>query len=71
VIFTVKQSRSLAFLRTYHAEHGYPATVRELCSAMGWHSTKAAADMLDALERKGAVTRERGKARSLRVTRGG
>lgn len=49
---------------------GLPApTIREICDEMGYGSTKAASDVLAALERKGWIAREDGKARSIRLLR--
>ena len=47
-----------------------PPTYREICKRFGYKSTKAAADHIAALERKGYVTRGNGRARGLRLVRG-
>jgi repressor LexA len=49
---------------------GQPApTIREICGEMGYSSTKAAHDIVAALERKGWILRDGNKARSLRLLR--
>jgi repressor LexA len=48
---------------------GSPApTLREIAAHFGFKSSRAAADHLDALKRKGLLESETGKARTLRVT---
>ena len=48
---------------------GEPApTLREIAAHFGFKSSRAAADHLDAIKRKGFLASERGKARALRVT---
>jgi len=68
-MLTKKQSGCVHWLLLFHAEHGYAPTMRELCAGIGWKSTRSAKDMLEALERKGAIKRERGRARAIVVTR--
>lgn len=48
-------------------KHGYPPTVRELEAAMGYSTTNAVAQQLALLRRKGWVTWQPGRARTLRV----
>ncbi len=49
---------------------GLPApTMREICDKMGYGSTKAAHDVVAALEKKGWIARDGSKARSIRVLR--
>jgi repressor LexA len=55
-------------------EHRYAAgltvpTVREICKEMGYSSTKSGQDVLEALERKGWISRDGGKARSIHLLR--
>ena len=45
-----------------------PPTYREICARLGYKSTKAAADLVDALHKKGLVTIEKGRARGIRLT---
>lgn len=46
-----------------------PPTYREICERFGYKSPKAAADHVAALEKKGLVTREKGRSRGLRLVR--
>jgi SOS-response transcriptional repressor LexA len=52
------------FMRAYTQEHGTPPTLRELCKEMGWASTNAAQDTLNALIRKGWCKRGAAHGRS-------
>ena len=66
---TVAQREVLHFLED-RSEKGEPSpTYREICKRFGYRSTKAAFDHVVALERKGRVTRERGRSRGLRLVR--
>ena len=49
-------------------DSGYPPTVRELCDAISIRSTNGVTDHLQALTRKGYLTRTAGKARGIRLT---
>ncbi|MGA1193210.1 MAG: transcriptional repressor LexA [Kiritimatiellia bacterium] len=64
---TEKQQEILQFLVRHQTDTGYPPTVREVASAFGFRSPKAASDHLAALERKGYIDRIDGMARGLRV----
>ena len=65
---TARQQEVLDFVRAA-LEQGHPApTLREVAAHCGFSSTRAAADHLDALKRKGALKALPGKARSLRVS---
>ncbi len=44
-----------------------PPTYREICRHLQYGSTRAAADLVTALEKKGVVTRDKGRARSIRL----
>src|SRR5438045_3555407 len=51
---------------------GRPApTLRELAAEFGWSSKRAAACHIEAIVRKGWLAAEKGKARSLRLTKAG
>lgn len=64
---TQRQRQVLDFVRTI-TQDGRPApTLREIAAHFGFASTRAAADHLVALKRKGALESEPGKARSLRA----
>lgn len=55
---TERQREVYAFILTFRAEHGVVPSIREMCAAFGWRSTNAAADKLDALERRGLIRRD-------------
>jgi repressor LexA len=64
---TERQRQVLQFVQTA-LEEGRPApTLREIAAHFGFKSSRAAADHLDALKRKGILEAEPGKARGLRV----
>jgi repressor LexA len=66
---TMPQQLVLDFIeeRSTHGES--PPTYREICERFGYKSPKAAADHVAALERKGLVTRKKGRSRGLRLVR--
>jgi len=49
-------------------ETGYPPTVRELCRALGVHSSATAFKYLKILEKKGYIRREKEKTRAIKLT---
>ena len=61
---TKRQQQTKAVIRAFMREHGYAPTVRELARAMDI-DVRAAFGHILALERKGAITRDRGKSRSI------
>ena len=68
VELTRRQRQVLDFIQSVQRA-GQPApTLREVATHFGFASSRAAADHLEALKRKGAIQSEAGKARSLRVT---
>lgn len=62
---TDRQAEIYRFLVAYTGDHGYPPTIREIGRWFGIHSTKGVTDHLWALERKGYIRRELGKARAI------
>ena len=64
---TKKQRRILDFIQSVQLAGGVAPTLREICAHFGFKSSKAAADHVAALKRKGFIAWEAGKARSLRV----
>ena len=62
---TERQAEILDYIGAYVADHGYPPTFRELSSACGMGSPSGASRMLQALERKGYLTRTSGLSRGL------
>ena len=65
---TKRQRQILEFVLSAQRAGESAPTLRETAAHFGFKSTRAAADHLDALKRKGFVESEPGKARSLRVT---
>ncbi len=64
---TKRQRQVLDFVQSAQRA-GEPApTIREIAAHFGFRSSRAAADHLEALKRKGAVQAEAGKARSLKA----
>jgi repressor LexA len=66
---TERQRAVLEFIHESIEERGYPPTLREIGNHLGIRSTNGVNDHLRALERKGYLTREDMKSRTLRLTR--
>ncbi|MDH5492624.1 MAG: hypothetical protein OEY14_11795, partial [Myxococcales bacterium] len=66
---TDRQRAVLEFISTSIEDHGYPPTLREIGNHLGIRSTNGVNDHLRALERKGYLTREDMKSRTLRLVR--
>jgi repressor LexA len=64
---TKRQRQVLEFVQSRQRVEGLIPTLREVAAHFGFQSTRAAADHLDALKRKGFLESEPGKARSLRI----
>jgi len=62
-----RQQQVLDFISRHIVSHGYPPTLREIGRAMGIKSTNAVTDHLRALERKGAIVRDRSRSRSITI----
>ncbi len=65
---TERQRKVLDYILSAIDENGYPPTLREIGNFMGIRSTNGVNDHLRALERKGFLTREDMKSRTLRPT---
>ena len=65
---TKRQQQVLDFVHTTQQAGEAAPTLREIAAHFGFKSSRAAADHLDALRRKGFLESTPGKARSLRVT---
>jgi len=65
---TDRQKAVLDFIASCIDERGYPPTLREIGNHLGIKSTNGVNDHLRALERKGYLTREDMKSRTLRPT---
>ena len=68
---SARQLQVLRAIRRHHQAKGFPISIRELGDVLGIRSTNGVADHLEALERKGLVTRERNRARTLQITTAG
>lgn len=66
---TERQRAVLEFIHHSMDELGYPPTLREIGGHLGIRSTNGVNDHLRALERKGYLTRECMKSRTLRLVR--
>lgn len=66
-LLTERQSKILQFITGYIADHGYPPTQREIMRRFKMKSTRGVARHLEALEKKGYLTRSPGEARALEV----
>ena len=62
---TKRQGTVLEVIARHIEEMGYPPTIRELGDALGIRSTNGVNDHLKALERKGYLTREDSKSRTM------
>ena len=63
---TTRQREVYEFLREFHAETGYPPSLREIARHIGWSSHQAAVQVLKTLQEKGLVERDiRGHYRAL------
>ena len=64
---TKRQLEVLAWVRRYIDRHGYSPTMKEIAAGFGWSGPHPARCHLDLLEAKGYLTRQPGKARTIRV----
>lgn len=64
---TDRQRAVFDYIRHSIVEHGYPPTLREIGIHLGIRSTNGVNDHLRALQRKGYLTREDMKSRTLRL----
>lgn len=65
--YTPKQLAILRFIVETQQERGVSPSIREICGHLGGRHVKTVSEHLDRLEEKGAITRERGQVRSIRV----
>ena len=66
---TERQRAVLEFVSESISDRGFPPTLREIGNRLGIRSTNGVNDHLRALERKGYLTREDMKSRTLRLVR--
>ncbi len=64
---TSKQQQILNFVSRHCREHGFPPTMREIGEAVGPANVSAVRGHLAALEKKGFITKDPDKARSIRI----
>ncbi len=64
---TQKQQIVLGVLRDYSQAHGFPPTMREIGQEIGLSNVSAVRGHLAALEKKGYISKDSDKARSIRV----
>ncbi len=62
-----KQQQILDFVNSQVEEKGYPPSVREICSAVGFRSTSTVHGYLEKLEKNGLIFKDPTKPRALRV----
>ena len=62
-----KHKRVLDVLERYTDQHGYPPSIREMCSRANISSTSVANYYLDRLEELGFIERDRRVSRGVRV----
>lgn len=55
------------FIKRYHAENGFPPSVREICSALSIKSTATCHYYLDKLKERGLLTKNANKNRAISV----
>lgn len=65
-----KQQQILDFVNNQVLEKGYPPSVREICSAVGFKSTSTVHSYLQKLEKEGLILKDPTKPRALRVVKG-
>jgi len=65
-----KQQQILDFVNSQVEEKGFPPSVREICSAVGFKSTSTVHGYLEKLEKSGLIMKDRTKPRALKVIGG-
>lgn len=68
-ILTDRQRLVLQYVEGHIRQHGFPPTIREIGRHLGIKSTNGVNDHLNALQKKGFLTREEGKSRTLQLIR--
>ena len=62
------QQKILDFVNSQVEEKGYPPSVREICSAVGFKSTSTVHGYIEKLEKNGLILKDPTKPRALKVT---
>lgn len=65
---TEKQKQVLEFILDFICRYGHPPTIREICQKFGIASPMGVQGHLKALEKKGYIERNAGKARGIKLT---
>ncbi len=65
---TEKQLRVLAYVKEQIRKNGYAPSVREICQALGLHSTSTVHGYLARLQKKGLIQKAALKPRTIRIT---
>lgn len=66
-LLTARQQQVLDFIASYLEQHGCPPTLREISDHIGTKGTATAIVHLEALERKGYLSRREGSSRSISI----
>ncbi|MEY8189525.1 transcriptional regulator [Peribacillus simplex] len=64
---TKRQKEVLEAIKVYKTENGYPPSFRELGRAVGLKPSSTISSMLDSLRKKGYVTWQEGRPRTLQI----
>lgn len=65
---TSEQRRVVGYMLTYRAENGFPPTVREIATALGYKSPNNVRQHLRLIEQKGFIRLLPGKARGIEIS---
>ena len=68
---TPRQTAILRYIREFQSEHGYPPTMRQIGAEFDIKSPNGVQCNLVALERKGAIVRDKKAARGIRLVENG
>ena len=64
---TPKQREILEFIKAELLDHGYPPSVRDICSAVNLKSTSSVHSHLETLEKKGYIRKNPAKPRAIEI----
>lgn len=64
---TERQAQTMAFIKSYIAEHGHSPSYEEIMSAVGWRSKNSVSRVVMALYDQGKITLRPYCARSIEV----
>jgi repressor LexA len=65
---TTEQYRVVSYIQTYRAQNGFPPTVREIATALGYKSPNNVRQHLRLIEQKGFIRLLPGKARGIEIS---